>query len=81
MLEAVKLRVSAAYDDEAGVWYVADSEVPGLSCEAEIADGLLAKLARIVPELIELNCHQMFPNDRPPVDLVVQHERTLALAC
>ncbi|MDA8384496.1 MAG: DUF1902 domain-containing protein [Betaproteobacteria bacterium] len=47
--------VSCEWDAEASVWYVADSDVPGLVTEAATLEELEAKLLRMVPELIELN--------------------------
>lgn len=50
-----KFFVTAEWDDEAGVWYVSDSDVPGLATEASTMDELLRKLRVMVPELLELN--------------------------
>ncbi|MCO5063729.1 MAG: DUF1902 domain-containing protein [Rhizobiaceae bacterium] len=47
--------VKAAWDDEAKVWYVEDTDVPGLATEAPTMDALLEKLVRMVPEMLELN--------------------------
>lgn len=52
--------VTAAWDSEARVWYVENSDVPGLSAEGESVDCLLSKLKVLVPELLELNAH-LFP--------------------
>ncbi len=47
--------VCAAYDDEAGVWYVEDSNLPGLVTEARSLEALRAKLPAIVEDIIEAN--------------------------
>lgn len=47
--------VKAEWDAEAGVWYVDDTNVPGLCTEAETADELFRKLDVMVPELVALN--------------------------
>ena len=44
-------------DDEAGVWYVSDTDVPGLVAEAASERDLLLKIRELVPELYELNRH------------------------
>ena len=44
-------------DDEAGVWYVSDSDVPGLVAEADSERDLIVKIRELVPELYELNRH------------------------
>lgn len=50
-----ELQVHLAYDREAAVWYIAKSDVPGLSLEADTPQELLRRIAEAVPELIELN--------------------------
>ena len=47
--------IRAEWDEEARVWYVADSNVPGLSTEAPTAEALVDKLKVMLPELLELN--------------------------
>jgi hypothetical protein len=49
--------VIARWDDEASVWYVYESSVPGLSLEAENRDLLVDKVEAAIPELLELNKH------------------------
>jgi predicted RNase H-like HicB family nuclease len=49
--------VTAKWDEEAKVWYVADSDVPGLATEAPSVDALLEKLKVMIPEMLELNEH------------------------
>ena len=47
--------VRADWDEEAEVWYVSQSDVPGLVAEAETAEKLIALLNELIPELLELN--------------------------
>jgi predicted RNase H-like HicB family nuclease len=47
--------VSCQWDSETSVWYVAESDVPGLVTEASTLEELEAKLMRMIPELLELN--------------------------
>ena len=47
--------VKAEWDEEAEVWYVSSTDVPGLAAEAETPEALLALLDTLIPELIELN--------------------------
>ncbi|MFZ4539488.1 DUF1902 domain-containing protein [Propionivibrio sp.] len=51
----ITFTIKAEWDEEARVWYVADSNVPGLSTEAPTAEALLEKLKVMLPELLELN--------------------------
>lgn len=45
--------VKAARDEEAGVWYVESSDLPGLNAEAETLEALVEKLPNLVLDLIE----------------------------
>lgn len=47
--------IRCKWDTEAGVWYVTESDVPGLSLEARTQQEMSAKLQHAVPELLELN--------------------------
>lgn len=47
--------VNCLWDPEARVWYVAESDVPGLVTEAPTLEEMEAKLMRMIPELLELN--------------------------
>jgi hypothetical protein len=47
------IHVRAAWDDEAGVWYTAESSVPGLAIEAETLERLRERLLVIIPDLLE----------------------------
>ena len=50
-----------SWDEEAGVWYVSDTNVPGLVAEAVSKQELLRKIHELVPELYELN-RNLFDN-------------------
>jgi hypothetical protein len=43
------------WDDEAKVWYVAESNVPGLVGEAPTLEAMMALLRARVPEMLEEN--------------------------
>ena len=47
--------VTCHWDDEARVWYVAETDVPGLVTEASTLEHLEQKLLVMIPELLELN--------------------------
>lgn len=55
MSEHVELTVHFAYDQEAKVWYVAKSDIPGLALEAATPAELMNRVAEAAPELIQLN--------------------------
>ena len=47
--------VKAEWDPETSVWFVSDSNVPGLCTEAASTEELFRKLDQIIPELVTLN--------------------------
>ncbi len=51
----VRFKVVATCDPDANVWYVSDTDVPGLSTEADTIDHLNQKLMVMIPELLILN--------------------------
>lgn len=51
--------ITVAWDEEAKVWFVEDSDIPGLAAEAPTEAALKQLLWTRVPELLELNkCSQ-----------------------
>lgn len=53
--DAVNFNVQVAWDEDAGVWFVQDTDVPGLVAEADDLDTLVKRLIVLVPEMLELN--------------------------
>lgn len=51
--------VTAEWDGDAKVWYVNDSDVPGLVAEAPSVENLLTKLNDLIPELLRENGVQL----------------------
>ncbi len=49
------LIIRAVWDKEAEVWVAESEDVPGLVAEAATPSELEAKLAALIPELLELN--------------------------
>ena len=45
-------RIVLAYDELADVWYIRDSEVPGLHIEAESFEALKARLGQATADLL-----------------------------
>ena len=46
-----------SWDNQAKVWYVSETNFPGLAAEACTAPALLAKLEHLAPELFDLDLH------------------------
>jgi len=68
--------VSCEWDADAGVYYVAESDVPGLATEAPTLDALESKLRRMIPELLELNAG-LAVDQAVPFELIT-HKHELA---
>ena len=69
--------VHAKWDDEAKVWFVEQSDIPGLVTEAPTAELLIQHVCELAPDLIELNSTD--GND-VPVELLWSGSQKLHLA-
>ena len=47
--------VACAWDEDAGVWYVSETNVPGLTTESSTVEGMRRKLKALIPTLLSLN--------------------------
>lgn len=59
----VELKVHIARDDETGIWYVAESDIPGLRLEADDPMALIERIRVAAPEMIELNQAEILANN------------------
>jgi hypothetical protein len=64
------IRIEVQFDDEARVWFVNESTLPGLSAEADSLDQLKAKLPGMIADLIECNGLQV--DDDVPIELIAR---------
>jgi predicted RNase H-like HicB family nuclease len=71
--------VHCEWDDEAKVWFVAHSTVPGLATEAGDPAELLKKLRVLIAELLELNVGDGSPVQEVPVELLWQGQQRFTL--
>ena len=55
----IELNVHLAYDEEAEVWYVAASDIPGLRLEADNPQHLIDRIEKCAAELIALNVEEV----------------------
>lgn len=76
LVDVRTLKVQALWDGEAGVWVAESDDVPGLATEAATLEELLAKLAVMVPELLEENGVAL----ELPVELRLQTTRPLVFS-
>lgn len=78
------IRIVCAFDEDAGIWYVEESDIPGLHIEADSPEAMLGEIRRIVPELVRLNRAAAGESDDAtsmPVELLYQHRERLPAAC
>lgn len=67
-----QFHVVACWDGDANVWYVADTDVPGLATEAASLDALAAKLQVMIPEMLEANGARSPERVPVPFDLLAK---------
>lgn len=53
--EDIELKVHLAFDPEASVWYIAESDIPGLRLEADDPMDLVRRISESAGELLNLN--------------------------
>lgn len=53
-----------SWDEEAGVWYISDTDFPGLVAEAASERDLVKRIRALIPELYALN-RQLFDEPVP----------------
>lgn len=64
MTNKAELQVHIDFDEKAGVWYVAKSDIPGLRLEADNPFRLIERIGDVASELIELNAQRQSGHDR-----------------
>jgi hypothetical protein len=70
--------VTCIWDDDARVWYVAESDIPGLATEAATFEDMERKLITMIPELLSLN-ETVPPLDRVPFELITRKQESAAV--
>ena len=73
---------TASWDEDAGVWYVSETDFPGLVAEAGTQQELIRKIHRLVPELYAANRHLMDGEFRKdiPIQVTAGRLETIRLA-
>lgn len=68
--------VKAEWDPEAGVWYTADTDIPGLAIEAATVEEFNELVREIGPEMIDLNSHLLdaAPDHSYPISIIAHQE-------
>ena len=81
-MSAKGFRIRAQWDDEAKVWYIAESDLPGLAAEGDTLEELREKLGTLIPELAQLNRHLIDwqPDGDVPVHFVAERTERFRVA-
>lgn len=68
--------VKAEWDDEARVWYTAETDIPGLVVEAPTLEEFSKLVAELTPEMLELNAHHLQGAREPnyPISIIAHQE-------
>ncbi len=64
-----------SWDAEAGVWYVSDTDFPGLVAEAGTQQELMRKVRQLVPDLYQANRHLLEHADCETIRLEITSTR------
>jgi len=72
MRPLASVEVKAGFDEEAGVWFVADCSVAGLVTEASTLDALFEKVALMAVDLLDLD--DKAATEYVPVHLLAQRD-------
>ena len=65
MSDQAEYQVHIDFDEEAGVWFVAKSDIAGLRLEADNPFRLIERISDAASELIELNADRDAAHQRP----------------
>ena len=83
----LEFKVECQWDGEAQVWYVAESNVPGLVCEAATTEAMSALIQERVRELLLLNLPEVIRQARTeacgdvPLELLWHRQERIRLGC
>ena len=72
--------VQASWDPEAAVWYVSETDVPGLATEAETLEQLSEKLRVMIPELLAANGPRRSVSSTISFELIGHRQECIRLA-
>jgi len=64
----MQFTITVSHDEKEGVWFVQNSDVPGLNAEAATLDELVDVLADLAPDLVATN----LPSADGPVTFCVE---------
>lgn len=76
--------IRAEYDPEARVWWVADSDLPGLAADAPALEELASKAGGMLPDLLEIHGDEVVDKQRlvgpHRIRIIAHHEHLFDVA-
>lgn len=76
--------IKAEYDPDARVWWIADSDLPGLAADAETLEELASKAGAMLPDLLDIHADEIGLEERlkPPhrIRIIAHHEHSFDVA-
>jgi predicted RNase H-like HicB family nuclease len=76
--------IRAEYDPQAKVWWVAESDLPGLAADADTLEALAEKAGSMLADLLEIHADELGKNNRlvgpHRMRIIAHHERTVDVA-
>ena len=83
MRRDMRFTVACEWDAEASVWYVAESNVPGLAAEAPTTEAMGRLLLELVPHLVQLNMPQLAGKQEceVPLELLWKQHANVRINC
>lgn len=76
--------IKAEYDPEAKVWWVAESDLPGLAADSTTLEGLAAKAGAMLPDLLAIHEGEIGDKSRlngpHRVRIIAHHEHSFDVA-
>lgn len=76
------LTIQIEWDGEAEIWFVKESDIPGLHAEAETQDHMLEILREVIPELVQSNLKKKArPHTEVPFELIARRREMVPIGC
>jgi hypothetical protein len=69
----MRFNVTVCHDVDAAVWYVQDSDLPGLNAEARTLDELVAVIEDVAPDLAYANLPPEEAEGLSAIPICIQH--------
>lgn len=75
------ITIECRWDADAKLWYVHESNLPGLGGEAPTRRAMNALLRERIPEMLKLNTPECTDHTDMPVELLMSRKEKLQLRC